>query len=213
MTAPRQPFLHDEFVTLRAPNQVWSDRDGRIGRHGVHGYWTGDQRVVSAISVQVVGSDVEPVATVPESASATVFTAMLRGFDGPGADPDVRLDRRLVVRADGIAESARITSRLGESREVELVVRIRPDAAGMESVRAGGGPVATSFDIAEGGASGWSGAVGGAFGVAGGGVSGWSGPVGGAFGVAGGGAERERGFAEGVASWRSGAVAVTLVAP
>lgn len=159
MTAPRQPFLHDEFVTLRAPNQVWSDRDGRLGRHGVHGYWTGDQRVVSTISVEVVGSDVEPVATVPESASATVFTAMLRGFDGPGADPDVRLDRRLVVRADAIAESARITSRLTESREVELVVRIRPDATGMESVRAGGGPVAAPFDVAEGGASWRSGTV------------------------------------------------------
>ncbi|HEV3358159.1 MAG TPA: glycogen debranching N-terminal domain-containing protein [Pseudonocardiaceae bacterium] len=158
-TASRQPLLHDEFVTLLAPNQVWSDRDGRIGRHGVHGYWTGDQRVVSAISVDVVGSDVEPVATVPESASATVFTALLRGFDGPGADPDVRLDRRLTVGADGVAESVRITSRLAESRSVELVVRIRPDASGMDGVRGGAGAVATPFEVTDDGAGWYAGAV------------------------------------------------------
>jgi glycogen debranching enzyme len=158
-TASRQPFLHDEFVTLLAPNQVWSDRDGRIGRHGAHGYWTGDQRVVSAISVDVVGSDVEPVATVPESASATVFTALLRGFDGPGADPDVRLDRRLAVGAAEIAESVRITSRLADSRSVELVVRIRPDASGMDGVRGGAGAVPAPFEVNGDGASWRAGAV------------------------------------------------------
>jgi hypothetical protein len=154
-----QPFLHDEVVTLLAPTQVWSDRDGRIGSHGVHGYWTGDQRVISAVSVDVVGSDVEPVAIVPESASATVFTALLRGLDGPGADPDVRLDRRLAARADGVTESVRITSRLTEARGAELVVRIRPDASGMDRVREGAGAVPASFEVDGEGARWQSGSV------------------------------------------------------
>ncbi|HEY2698173.1 MAG TPA: glycogen debranching N-terminal domain-containing protein [Pseudonocardiaceae bacterium] len=154
-----QPFLHDEVVTLLAPTQVWSDRDGRIGEHGVHGYWTGDQRVVSAVSLDVVGSDIEPVAIVPESASTNVFTALLRGLDGPGADPDVRLDRRLAVRANGVTESVRITSRLLESRGVELVVRIRPDASGMDRVREGGNAVCASFELDGEGARWQSGSV------------------------------------------------------
>ena len=115
--------------------------------------------MVSAISVDVVGSDVEPVATVPESASATVFTALLRGFDGPGADPDVRLDRRLTVGPDGVAESVRITSRLADSRLVELVVRVRPDASGMDGVRGGAGAVATPFEVTDDGAGWYAGAV------------------------------------------------------
>ncbi|HEY2793336.1 MAG TPA: glycogen debranching N-terminal domain-containing protein [Micromonosporaceae bacterium] len=159
MTPPRQPFLHDEVVTLFAPTQVWSDRDGGIGRAGVHGYWTGDQRVVSSVALEVAGSDIEPAATVPESASATVFTAMLRGLDGPGADPDVRMDRRIEVRADGVTESVRITNRLTESRTAELAVRIRPDASSMNGVRGGTGVVATEFKIVDGEARWQSGMV------------------------------------------------------
>jgi hypothetical protein len=154
-----QPFLHEEFVTLRAPAQVWSAPDGAIGRHGVHGYWTGDQRVVSAVALTVAGTEVEPAAAVEESASVTVFTALLRGLDGPGADPDVRLDRRRSVRADGVAESVRITSRLADQRAVDLVVRLRPDAAGMDSIKNGGGPVATPFDLTGDGAAWRSGSV------------------------------------------------------
>ena len=158
-TAPLQPFLHDQFVTLRAPTQVWSDRDGHIGRHGVHGYWTGDQRVVSAVSLDVAGTEVEPIAVVPESASDTVFTALLRGLDGPGADPDVRLDRRRTVRATGIVESVRITSRLRYSRAVELVVRIRPDTSGMDGVKGGAGPMAAPFEVTCSGATWQAGTV------------------------------------------------------
>ena len=146
-TLPRQPLLHDEFVTLRAPTQIWSTQDGLIGRHGVHGYWTGDQRAVSAVSVQVAGTDVEPIAVVPESASVTVFTALLRGLDDPGADPDVRLDHRRTARIDGVTESVRITSRLGHPTSVELVVRIRPDASGMDGVKHGADPVPVPFEV------------------------------------------------------------------
>ncbi len=80
---PRQPLLHDEVVVLAAPTQAWSDRHGDVGTNPVHGYWTGDQRVVSAVTLAVAGSSVEPVATVPAGAREVVFTGLLRGLDGP----------------------------------------------------------------------------------------------------------------------------------
>ncbi|MFJ4295275.1 amylo-alpha-1,6-glucosidase [Curtobacterium sp. NPDC089689] len=146
---PRQPLLHDEVVVLAAPTQAWSDRHGTVGTNPVHGYWTGDQRFVSAIGVTVAGTDAEPVSTAPVDAREVLFTALLRGLDGPGADPDVRLDRRRRVRIDGVAESLRITDRLAGHADpvgsdvpgaVEVEVRLTPDASGMDAVKGGGAP-------------------------------------------------------------------------
>jgi hypothetical protein len=149
--APLQPLLHDEVVTLCAPTQAWSAPSGEIAAgtpafgagSGVHGYWTGDQRVVSRVTVDVAGSAVEPLAVVPDGARSTVFTSLLRGLDGPGADPDVRLDRRRTVASDRIDESLTVTSRLRRPTAVDVTVRIVPDASGMDPVKAGGRPVAT----------------------------------------------------------------------
>ncbi|QKS12654.1 amylo-alpha-1,6-glucosidase [Curtobacterium sp. Csp1] len=147
---PRQPLLHDEVVVLAAPTQAWSDRHGDVGTNPVHGYWTGDQRVVSAVTLTVAGSSVEPVATVPAGAREVVFTGLLRGLDGPGADPDVRLDRIRTVRVDGVHERLRITDRLAPGQPAAehsghtgrtVTVRIVPDASGMDAVKAGAPPV------------------------------------------------------------------------
>ncbi|PCN47826.1 amylo-alpha-1,6-glucosidase [Curtobacterium sp. 'Ferrero'] len=146
---PLQPLLHDEVVVLAAPTQAWSDRHGTVGTNPVHGYWTGDQRFVSAVGLSIAGTDVEHVATAPQSAAEVVFTGLLRGLDGAGADPDVRLDRRRTVRTDGVRESLRITDRLATApvdTDVVVQARLTPDASGMDAVKAGGGhaPVAAA---------------------------------------------------------------------
>lgn len=146
---PRQPLLHDEVVVLAAPTQAWSGRDGTVGTNPVHGYWTGDQRFVSAVAVEVQGSAVEPVAVVPDGARATVFTGLLRGLDGPGADPDVRLDRRRSAHVSGVEERLTITDRTAPhdaadtTARVAVVVRVAPDASGMDPVKGGAGAVPT----------------------------------------------------------------------
>ncbi|SDQ22697.1 N-terminal domain of (some) glycogen debranching enzymes [Curtobacterium sp. UNCCL20] len=148
---PLQPLLHDEVAVLAAPTQAWSDRDGSLGANAVHGYWIGDQRFVSAVHVRVAGTDTEPVAVAPVSAREVVFTGLLRGLDEPGADPDVRLDHRRTVRIDGVAERLRITDRTGGEHAtgpLVVVVRLRPDASGMDAVKAGHGssPVRAEVD-------------------------------------------------------------------
>ncbi|WP_066522719.1 amylo-alpha-1,6-glucosidase [Curtobacterium ammoniigenes] len=135
--APLQPLLHDAIVTLRAPAQVWSDRHGDIDGRGVHGYWVGDQRVVSRITVSVARSAIEPLDVVADRADETTFSALLRGLDAPGADPDVRLDRRRQVRADGVDETLTVSTRLAPGAPVDVTVRIQPDATGMDPVKQG----------------------------------------------------------------------------
>lgn len=39
--APLQPLLSDAVIVLRAPTQVWSDRDGAVGTAAVHGIYHG----------------------------------------------------------------------------------------------------------------------------------------------------------------------------
>ncbi|MGN8048301.1 amylo-alpha-1,6-glucosidase [Curtobacterium sp. 22159] len=140
-TVPLQPLLHDEVAVVAAPTQAWSGRDGSLGSNPVHGYWTGDQRFVSAVHVAVAGTDVEPVAVVPVGAREVVFTGLLRGLDAAGADPDVRLDHRRSVRIDGVQERLRITDRLhgaaAGASQLVVTVRITPDASGMDAVKAG----------------------------------------------------------------------------
>ncbi|GAA3341102.1 glycogen debranching N-terminal domain-containing protein [Curtobacterium pusillum] len=144
-SVPLQPLLHDEVAVVAAPTQAWSGRDGALGANPVHGYWTGDQRFVSAVHVAVEGTDVETIAVVPAGAREVVFTGLLRGLDGSGADPDVRLDRRRTVRIDGVGERLRVTDRLrgtdADAAQLAVTVRIAPDAAGMDAVKAGHGAV------------------------------------------------------------------------
>lgn len=150
-SVPLQPLLHDEVAVVAAPTQAWSGRDGTLGTNPVHGYWTGDQRFVSAVRVTVEGTEVEPIAVVPAGAREVVFTGLLRGLDGAGADPDVRLDQRRTVRLDGVHEQLRITDRLrGIDRtasQLAVTVRIAPDAAGMDAVKAGLGAVPASAEV------------------------------------------------------------------
>ncbi|MBA8989573.1 hypothetical protein FHW23_000805 [Curtobacterium pusillum] len=144
-SVPLQPLLHDEVAVVAAPTQAWSGRDGALGANPVHGYWTGDQRFVSAVHVTVEGTDVETIAVVPAGAREVVFTGLLRGLDGSGADPDVRLDHRRTVRIDGVGERLRVTDRLrgtdADAAQLAVTVRIAPDAAGMDAVKAGHGAV------------------------------------------------------------------------
>ncbi|MGG7308817.1 amylo-alpha-1,6-glucosidase [Curtobacterium sp. AB451] len=140
---PLQPLLHDEVAIIAAPTQVWSGQDGGIGANPVHGYWTGDQRFVSAIHIEISGTEIESIVTVPSSAREAVFSSLLRGLDQAGADPDVRLDRRRSVRIDGVTEQLQITDRHSEPDTVgdplTVTVRLTPDAANMDAVKAGAG--------------------------------------------------------------------------
>jgi hypothetical protein len=139
-----QPLLHDAVVALRAPVQVWSAADGSIARAvadgaggPIDGVYVSDVRVLGALTVTVGGSPGESVATLHDDASTIRFVALHRGLDDPGADPDTRATLTRTVRADGVAHSLELTSRLDHSVTTEVVVHARAELTPIETVKAG----------------------------------------------------------------------------
>ncbi|GAA1494012.1 amylo-alpha-1,6-glucosidase [Curtobacterium herbarum] len=152
-SAPKQPLLHDALVTLTAPTHVWAAPDGSIGSFPVQGYWTGDQRIVSAIRTTVAGTDVEHIATARRDGAHTRCTALLRGLDAPGADPDTRLDHDRSTRTDGIDEQYTVTTRQTSPVDVTLTIRITTDATGMDAIKSGAAPTGAQPDTTPTGAT------------------------------------------------------------
>lgn len=132
-----QPLLDQAVIVLDAPTQVWSARDGRMGTAPIHGVYHGDVRHVAAIDLSVRGTAVESIGWSSPTPDRVLFTDLLRGLDDSGADPKLRLDRERSVTAGRFAEDIRVSSHLDTAVPVEIAVRVRPDFAPMQVVKAG----------------------------------------------------------------------------
>ncbi len=132
-----QPLLAASTVVLSAPAQAWSAPDGDIDGSGIAGFYVGDRRVLSMLSVTANGASPEHIRTATPAASTAVFVALLRGVDDATADPKVRLQRRRTLTPQGLREELTVESTLTEVVRVTLEARIRADFASMDQVKAG----------------------------------------------------------------------------
>ncbi|MFS0913318.1 glycogen debranching N-terminal domain-containing protein [Microbacterium sp. 179-I 3D2 NHS] len=132
-----QPLLDDAVIVLDAPTQVWSGRDGLLGSAPIHGVFHGDVRHISAVDLAVQGTDLESIGCSSPTPQHVRFTDVLRGIDDAGADPKVRLDRDRTVAAGRFTERLRFSSHLEDAVEIAMTVRVRPDFAPMQLVKAG----------------------------------------------------------------------------
>jgi hypothetical protein len=136
-TLPLQPLLDAAVIVLEAPTQVWSDAAGALGTAPIHGVYHGDVRHIRAISTEVEGSALESIGYASPDPRHVRFTDVLRGIDDASADPKVRLDRERAVVAGRLSERIRVSTGLATSVPVVLTVRLTPDFAPMQSVKAG----------------------------------------------------------------------------
>ena len=137
--APLQPLLYNDSIILSAPTHAWSDKSGVIGTRGAHGFWAGDQRVVSHVDATFAGTDIEDIAATSSTAEHVRFSAVLRGLDdeGPGADPDVRLDRDRIATTDAVTETFAVSTRYHAPIDVHLELVVTPDASTMHQIKEG----------------------------------------------------------------------------
>ncbi|WP_114558736.1 glycogen debranching N-terminal domain-containing protein [Desertihabitans aurantiacus] len=158
---PRQPFLHDQLVVLRAPSQVWSSATGEVGRaeHPVQGVWLGDTRYLRALWLRVDGIAPEHVATVPLTASAVRFEGLLRDLGEPGADSDVRVSTLRETHTSGLTETVRITSRLTRAARVVVELSTVPDGTGMDAARIGAPPLPAEDLVVDAASARWTSGV------------------------------------------------------
>lgn len=132
-----QPLLDDAVIVLEAPTQVWSDAAGRIGTAPIHGIYHGDLRHISAVELSIAGTELESIGCSSPTPQRVIFTDVLRGLDDDSADPRVRLDRERTVSAGRFGERLVVSSHLDRAVRVGVEVRLRPDFAPMQAVKAG----------------------------------------------------------------------------
>ena len=136
-TPPLQPLLDDAVIMLEAPTQAWSDSAGRMGDAPIHGIYHGDVRHIRSIEITVDGTALESIGCVSAVPQQTVLTDLLRGLDDESADPKVRMDRDRRVAAGSFSERISVASHLGTATPVAVTVRVVPDFAPMQQVKAG----------------------------------------------------------------------------
>lgn len=143
--APRQPLLHDAVIALHAPTQAWSGSEGDLGAARIHGIYHGDVRHVRRVRLEIGGEAPEPISTAIVDASHVRFDAVLRGLDDDLPDPKVRLRRERLASDGVVSESIEISSAREVPVRAELVLRLEPDFAPLQEVKAGM-PVARAWD-------------------------------------------------------------------
>lgn len=134
---PLQPLLSDAVIVLRAPTQVWSDRDGAVGTAAVHGIYHGDVRHVRALTASCDDSPIEWISTAPDGPSRVVFGGVLRGVDDTTPDPKVRLLRERTVADGRVTESWTLRSRVGTAIRTTLRLLFQPEFALLHEVKSG----------------------------------------------------------------------------
>ncbi|GAA5029593.1 glycogen debranching N-terminal domain-containing protein [Microbacterium fluvii] len=137
MSAPRQPFLTDAIMTLHAPTQVWSARDGDLGTGAIEGIYHGDTRFAHVVELTSAGAHPEVISTASPAASRLKVEAVLRDVDGDQPDPQVRLSRDRTVGDGLVRERITVRSHRDAEMRVALELRLVPEFAPLQEVKAG----------------------------------------------------------------------------
>ena len=132
----RQPALHALDLCVRAPTVVIGDHSGQIDGVG-HGVLHADIRVLSRAELTVDGSDLVPVATVPDGPGRARFVLVAPGLGDTGPDPTVRVERHRQATVDGMTERIVLGSTAREPVRTTVRLALATDLIAMAQVKAG----------------------------------------------------------------------------
>jgi glycogen debranching enzyme len=132
-----QPWLHDLSLTLAAPTQVWSARDGQVRPGGLAGVHHADHRVICLLALEVDGREPTPVAAHSVRGDTHSFVSVPRHLGDPGPDPTVRLVRRRDVEPGLVRETYVLSSTAAEPVACTLGLRVAADLAPVDGVKSG----------------------------------------------------------------------------
>ncbi|MEE1769388.1 glycogen debranching N-terminal domain-containing protein [Streptomyces sp. JV185] len=149
-----QPFLHDACVTLYAPSFVISRADGQLDG-AADGFYHGDSRALSRLTVAADGIVLAPVGGGLEGADRAAFRSVLRGLGEDTPDPAVTLHRRRRVTSGHLEETLDVANAGQQHVRVRLIVTAGTDLAPIERVKSGHAQALVAANAAEGGL-GWS---------------------------------------------------------
>ncbi|HET7723713.1 MAG TPA: glycogen debranching N-terminal domain-containing protein [Propionibacteriaceae bacterium] len=144
-----QPYLHELSVTLAAPQQCWSRRDGQIVESAVQGVYCADVRVASTVTLAADAHVNEHIGTIEPGGGTARYDTVWRTPD-LGADPALVCRRERTVTAKGLYERVVVRSTAPHDLRVLFTLVVAPDSTPMSAVRAsvtvGDRPTATAHD-------------------------------------------------------------------
>jgi glycogen debranching enzyme len=104
---------------------------------GIHGFYHGDSRVLSELSLTVGGDELEAISCTVDGASAARFVSLARGVDDRTADPRVQVDRVRRVEEGRLTEEITLINGLADDISTVVTVTAVADFTPMERVKAG----------------------------------------------------------------------------
>ncbi|WP_314174057.1 glycogen debranching N-terminal domain-containing protein [Streptomyces winkii] len=134
--AELQPFLHDACISLCAPSMAVSRPDGQM-HDGSDGFFHGDRRGLSLLTVLAEDVPNAPISGGPDSAERASFRTVLRGLAEHSPDPAVTLERRRAVEPGELSETITLHNAGLTAVRVRLTLRAASDLASLESVKSG----------------------------------------------------------------------------
>ncbi|WP_307049710.1 amylo-alpha-1,6-glucosidase [Streptomyces achromogenes] len=123
-------------MTLCAPSFVISQADGQLSA-GADGFYHGDRRAMSRLSIAVDGIVLAPVSGGLRGAEGADFRAILRGVGEVTADPAVALHRRRTVSSGRLQETIEVSNAGTRHVRFRLILEAGTDLAPMERVKSG----------------------------------------------------------------------------
>ncbi|MDQ4085877.1 MAG: amylo-alpha-1,6-glucosidase [Actinomycetota bacterium] len=135
-----RPLLHDLVSCVSAPALALSAADGQVRPGGVQGWFRGDRRMLSALTLTVDGREPDGLRGSSTGASAASFTAVARHAGDALDDPSVRVDRTRELSDRRLVESITVSSSAQAEVPLEVVVQVSSDLAPMARVRTGERP-------------------------------------------------------------------------
>ena len=132
-----QPLLNDAVVVLCAPTQVWCGSDGDLGADAIHGVYHGDTRAIRELTLTYGGIRPEWISVAPHDATHVVFGGLLRAVDDGFPDPKVRILRSRVVSEGEVRDTVTIVSQVAEQVSTDVRLRLVPEFAPLQEVKAG----------------------------------------------------------------------------
>jgi glycogen debranching enzyme len=114
--------------------------DGQVRSGELDGFYRGDVRLLSCLTVEVDGAVVNPVGRQMVSASEAMFAASVRPCGDDASDASLLWCRRRTVGPDAVTEQLEFSSFAAGARQVTIVVRAAADLAPVHLVRGGAQP-------------------------------------------------------------------------
>lgn len=140
----RQPWMHDMQVSVHAPTQLWSNRDGSVtgshphaGAHSIAGFYVADMRILSDIVASINGEELVALSYNNTATGSSEVLAVARNIVGATVDPIVQCEEKRQLTDTALYLITELTNSSAEELTFDYSIRLRVDMSHMQEIKGG----------------------------------------------------------------------------